>query len=336
MSPMSEIPETMTAIHFNGHGGPEVLVTKTADVPEVKPGEVLIRVHAAGVNRPDVLQRLGLYPAPKGHSTLPGLEVAGEVAAMGENCSRFNPGDQVMALVNGGGYAEYVVVDEGSVLPIPSGLNMVEAAAIPETYFTVWHNVFERGQLLPGDWFLVHGGSSGIGTTAIQFAKAFGAHVIATAGSAEKCNAILGIGADMAIDYQQEDFVEGVKSATEGRGADVILDMVGGDYIARNIKAAAPDGRIVQIAFLKGSKVEINLMPVMLKRLTFTGSTLRTRSPEFKRRIAEILEAKIWPLIEKGKIRPVMFKTFALDQAGDAHRLMETNTHIGKIVLRVE
>ena len=333
---MIAIPQSMTAIHFQGHGGPEVLVPEVTDVPEVAEGDVLIRVHAAGVNRPDVLQRLGLYPSPHGHSLLPGLEVAGEVVAVGTSAGRYRAGDQVMALVNGGGYAEYVAVDEGSVLPIPSGLSMVEAAAIPETYFTVWHNVFERGQLLPGEWFLVHGGSSGIGTTAIQFAKALGAHVIATAGTAEKCDAILRLGADFAINYRQADFAVEVKSLTEGHGADVILDMVGGDYIAQNIKAAAPEGRIVQIAFLKGSKVEINLMPVMLKRLTFTGSTLRTRSARFKRHIAQALEEKIWPLIEAGKIRPVMFKTFELAQASDAHRLMETSAHIGKIVLTLD
>ncbi len=332
---MNAIPHSMTAIHFEGSGGPEVLVPLTTDVPEPTEGEVLIRVSAAGINRPDVLQRLGLYPPPSGHSPLPGLEVAGEIAATGASSMRFKVGDQVMALVNGGGYAEYVSVDERSVLSIPKGLSLIEAAAIPETYFTVWHNVFERGQLKDGEWFLVHGGTSGIGTTAVQLAKAFGAQVIATAGSKEKCDAVLSLGADYAINYREADFAREVKAVTGGHGVDVILDMVGGDYIAQNLKCAATDGRIIQIAFLQGSKVEINLMPVMLKRLTFTGSTLRTRTAEFKGAVARALETKVWPLIEAGTIRPVIFETFDLQDASDAHRLMESSAHIGKIVLKV-
>jgi len=330
---MIDIPQMMRAIHFEGFGGPEVLSLGEVDVPELGAGEVLIRVKAAGVNRPDVLQRLGVYPPPSGHSPNPGLEVSGEIVKTGDGCTRFKPGDKVMALVNGGGYAEYVVSDERSVLTIPSGLSMVEAAAVPETYFTVWHNVFQRGGLKPGEWLLVHGGSSGIGTTAIQMAKAFDAHVIATAGSVEKCEAVLKLGADTAINYKEQNFVEVVVSATEGHGADVILDMVGGDYIARDLNCAAMDGRIVQIAFLQGSKVEVDLMGLMLKRLTLTGSTLRARTAEIKGGIARALEENIWPLIEANKIRPVMYKTFPLKEAGAAHRLMETSAHIGKIVL---
>jgi len=330
---MSDIPQTMRAVHFNGHGGPEVLQIQDTDVPELQSGHVLIKVEAAGINRPDILQRLGLYPSPPGHSPLPGLEVSGEVVAVGEGCGRYQLGDKVMALVNGGGYAEYVTVDERTVLPIPKSLSMVEAAAIPETYFTVWHNVFERGGLKPDEWFLVHGGTSGIGTTAIQMAKAFGAKVIASAGSREKCAAILNLGADVAINYKEEDFVGVVKSATEKRGVNVILDMVGGEYIAKNIKSAAMDGRIVQIAFLQGSKIELDLMGVMLKRLTFTGSTLRPRTGEVKGQMALALEDKVWPMIEEGRIRPVMYKTFAFEDVIEAHRLMESSQHIGKIVL---
>ena len=332
---MSDIPEIMQAVHFNGFGGAEVLQVKETDVPNLTSGHVLIKVEAAGINRPDVLQRLGAYPAPPGHSELPGLEVSGEIVSLGEGCTRFKAGDKVMALVNGGGYAEYVACDELSVMPIPAGLSMIEAAAIPETFFTVWHNVFERGELKSGEWLLVHGGTSGIGTTAIQMARAFGSHVIATAGSADKCSAVLNLGANCAINYRDEDFVSVVKSVTEGKGADVILDMVGGDYIARDLRCAAIDGRIVQIAFLQGSKVEIDLMPVMLKRLTLTGSTLRARTGEVKGSMARALEEKVWPLIEAGEIRPVMYKTFLLGEVVEAHRLMESSAHIGKIVLMV-
>ena len=332
---MSDIPEIMQAVHFNGFGGAEVLQLKETNVPELTSGHVLIKVEAAGINRPDVLQRLGLYPSPPGHSERPGLEVSGGIVSLGEGCTRFKIGDKIMALVNGGGYAEYVACDKRSVLPIPAGLSMVEAAAIPETFFTVWHNVFERGGLKPGEWLLVHGGTSGIGTTTIQMARAFGSHVIATAGSANKCAAVLNLGADCAINYRDEDFVSVVKSVTKGKGADVILDMVGGDYIAKNLKCAAMDGRIVQIAYLQGSRVEIDLMPVMLKRLTFTGSTLRARTGEVKGAMARALEEKVWPLIEAGEIRPVIYKTFSLGDVVEAHRLMESSTHIGKIMLDV-
>ena len=332
---MTDIPTMMRAVHFDGHGGPEVLLIKDTPVPDVQPGHVLIKVEAFGINRPDILQRLGLYPSPPGHSELPGLEVSGEIVRLGDGCQRYALGDKVMALVNGGGYAEYVEVDERTVLPIPSSLSMVEAAAVPETTFTVWHNVFERGQLKSGEWLLIHGGTSGIGTTAIQMARAFGSHVIATAGSQEKCDAALKLGADVAVNYNEEDFVSAVKTTTDGRGADVILDMVGGEYIAKNIKCCAQDGRIVQIAFLQGSKVELDLMHVMLKRLTITGSTLRPRTPEIKGQMAMALEDKVWPLIEAGKVRPIIYKTFPFDKVEDAHRLMETSQHIGKIVLEI-
>ena len=272
----------MTIIEARAPGGPEMLVPSTRGVPQPGGGEVLIQVEAAGINRPDVLQRQGLYPPPKGASDLLGLEVAGTVAALGPGATRFKLGDQVCALVNGGGYAGFAVAPEATTLPVPKGLSMIEAAALPETVFTVWNNVFERGQLKRGDWLLVHGGTSGIGTTAIQMAAAFGARVIVTAGSAEKAKACLSLGAIRAINYHEEDFVEAVRETTEGHGADVILDMVGGDYIERNLKAAALEGRIVQIAFLKGSKVELDLMRLMMRRLTLTGSTLRAQSPRPK------------------------------------------------------
>jgi NADPH:quinone reductase len=327
------LPKTMTAISISRPGGPEALVPKTLPVPEPAEGEVLVRVEAAGVNRPDVLQRQGDYPPPPGAPDTPGLEIAGEVVAVGPGVRRYRLGDRVCGLVAGGGYAEFCAVAEANALPIPGDLCAVEAAGLPETFFTVWTNVFTRGKLQPGETLLVHGGSSGIGTTAIMMAKIWGARIFATAGSAEKCRVCEELGAERAINYRDEDFVEAVLAATDKRGADVILDMVGGDYVARNLQAAARDGRIVIIAFLKGSKVEINLLPVMLKRLTLTGSTLRIRSVEEKAEIARALEEHIWPHLAAGRIRPVIHKTFALSDAAAAHTLMESGAHIGKIIL---
>ncbi|HSB58623.1 MAG TPA: NAD(P)H-quinone oxidoreductase [Methyloceanibacter sp.] len=326
----------MTVIEAKGHGGPEVLVPATRPVPVPGPGEVLIAVKAAGVNRPDVLQRLGVYPPPKGASDLLGLEVAGHVVARGPGATRFKDGDAVCALTNGGGYAEFCVAPESATLPVPEGLSLVEAAALPETVFTVWHNVFERGGLQPSEWLLVHGGASGIGTTAIQLGKLFGANVLVTAGTAEKTHACEQLGADRAINYRSEDFVEAVKEATQGHGADVMLDMVGGDYVERDLRAAALDGRIVQIAFLKGSKVEIDLMRLMMRRLTLTGSTLRAQSAEAKARMAKAIEEKVWPLIVQGKFKPVIDSTFKLADAAAAHARIDDPDHIGKIVLVVE
>jgi len=333
--PETAVPDTMTAIAISEPGGPDVLKPETRPVPHPFEHEILIKVAAAGVNRPDVAQRRGHYPPPRGASDLPGLEVAGHVVALGRNVSRFQIGDAVTALVAGGGYAEYVAVHETNALPVPAGLSLVEAAALPETFFTVWHNVFERAGLKPGETLLVHGGSSGIGTTAIQLAKALGATVLATAGSAEKCAACVELGASRAIDYLKEDFVVAVKEATEGRGADVILDMVGGDYIERNFDAAAPDGRIAQIAFLNGPVVEVNFNKLLTKRLTLTGSTLRPRTAAFKGRLAAALEETVWPLIAAGTIRPRIDATYPLAEAAEAHRRMEGSGHIGKIVLTV-
>ena len=332
---MPTLPTTMTAIAITGKGGPDVLQVCEVPVPEAGPGQVLIKVAASGVNRPDVLQRKGVYPAPKGHSELPGLEVAGTIAATGPGVTRFKSGDRVMALTNGGGYAAYCLADEGVTLPIPAGMDDATAAAIPETFFTVWHNVIERGALKAGETILIHGGTSGIGVTAIQLAKAFGARVIATAGSAEKCAACLSLGADRAIDYKQEDFAEVIKAETHGKGVDVILDMVGGDYIDKNIRALADDGRLVNIAYLNGSKAEIDFMRVMLKRLTITGSTLRVRSEAVKAGIARAVEEKALPLIASGKIKVLIDSTFPLERAADAHARMESSQHIGKIVLVV-
>ena len=332
---MTNIPASMQAIIINGKGGPEVLELRQMLVPAVGPGQILIKVAASGVNRPDVLQRKGLYPAPKGHSELPGLEVAGSVAAVGSGVTRFKEGDRVMALTNGGGYAAYCLADEGVTLPIPAGMNDATAAAIPETFFTVWHNVFERGALKSGEWFVIHGGTSGIGVTAIQLAKAFGARVIATAGSAEKCAACVSLGADRAIDYKQEDFADVIKAETQGKGVDVILDMVGGDYIDKNIRSLADDGRLVNIAYLNGSKAEIDFMRVMLKRLTITGSTLRVRTPAVKAAIARSVEEKALPLVVSGKVKVLIDSTYPLARAADAHARMESSQHIGKIVLVV-
>ena len=327
------LPATMTVIEIREPGGPEVLVPATRPLPEPGPGEVVIQVAAAGVNRPDVLQRLGNYPPPPGASDIPGLEVAGAVVALGPDVSELALGDRVTALVTGGGYAEYCAAPVPQCLPIPKGLSAVEAAGMPETFFTVWTNVFDRGRLAAGEAFLVHGGSSGIGTTAIQLAKAFGARVFATAGSAEKCRACEDLGAERAIDYREEDFVEIVKAATGGNGVNVILDMVGGDYIQRNIQALAPDGRLCTIAFLGGSKAEVDFLPMMLKRITISGSTLRARSVEFKGAIARNLKDKVWPLVEAGQVKPVVHASFALAEAAEAHRLMESSAHIGKIAL---
>jgi putative PIG3 family NAD(P)H quinone oxidoreductase len=332
---MSALPATMPAIAIAGPGGPEVLVATTRPLPQPAPGEVLIEVAAAGVNRPDVLQRQGNYPVPPGASDLPGLEVAGRIVALGTGVTTWEIGDPVMALLAGGGYATYVNAPAAQCLPVPSGFSMVEAAAVPETFFTVWTNVFERGRLAPGETFLVHGGASGIGTTAIQLAREFGARVFATAGSAEKCRACERLGAERAIDYKTEDFVEAVKSLTGGKGVDLILDMVGGDYVARNIAAAAVEGRIVSIAFLRGAKVEINLASVMGKRLHLTGSTLRPRSVAEKGAIAAALRERVLPLLSAGRVKPIIDATFPLNRAADAHRRIEAD-HIGKIVLTVK
>jgi NADPH2:quinone reductase len=331
----ASLPSQMTAIVFDGAGGPEVMKAEKRDVPVPSVGEVLVRVRAAGVNRPDVLQRQGGYPPPPGASDIPGLEVAGEVVATGPDVDLVKAGDKVMALVTGGGYAEYCVVPVPQALKVPENLSMAEAAGVPETFFTVWTNVFQRGRLQAGERFLVHGGASGIGTTAIQLGKAFGARVIATAGSADKCKACLDLGADRAINYKSEDFVAATKEATGGKGADVILDRVGGEYVEKNIIAAAEDGRVVQIATLGGADVKINIARLMMKRITLTGSTLRPRTREVKAGFARALESKVWPLIAAGKVQVVMDSTFPLAQAAEAHRRLETSQHIGKIVLTV-
>lgn len=329
----NEIPATMRAIHIETPGAPEVLELKSIDTPHPGEGQVLIRVAAAGVNRPDVVQRLGLYPPPPGAPDTLGLEIAGTVVALGDKVTTAAIGDKVTALVGGGGYAEYCVADAPLLLPIPEGFSFIEAAALPETFFTVWTNVFDRGALKSGESILIHGGSSGIGTTAIQIAKQRGATVYATAGSKDKCQSCEELGAKRAINYRQEDFVEVLAQETGGKGVDVILDMVGGDYIERNIAALALNGRLVNIAFLGGSKAEVNFLPMMLKRLTLTGSTLRPRSVAEKAQIAESLKREVWPLLDKGTIKPVIDSTFPLAEARAAHELMEASTHIGKIIL---
>jgi NADPH:quinone reductase len=329
----SHLPKSMTSIAIREPGGPDVLVASNQPVPSPGEGEILVKVVAAGVNRPDVMQRQGHYPPPKGATEIPGLEIAGEVVDIGRGVKRWKLGDKVMALVVGGGYAEYCLAFEDHALPVPASLSMVEAAAIPETFFTVWYNVFERGKLAAGETLLVHGGSSGIGSTAIQLGKAFGARVITTAGTPEKCAACRKLGADLAIDYKTQDFVALTKEATEGRGAEVILDMVGGDYVGRNYEAAAVEGRIVQIAFLASSRVTVDLMRLMLKRLTHTGSTLRARAVADKTAIARAVEAKVLPLIASGRVKPLIDSTFPLAQASAAHARMESGQHIGKIVL---
>jgi NADPH:quinone reductase len=325
----------MKCIEISKPGGPEVLVPAERSNPVPKPDEILIKVAAAGVNRPDVAQRAGLYPPPPDASDLPGLEVAGEVVAVGANVKMWKLGDKVCALAHGGGYAEYCVVPEVQALPVPKGLSMVEAASLPETFFTVYSNVFERGRLAPGESLLVQGGSSGIGVTAIQIAAAMGNRVFATAGTDQKCAACVQLGAEKAINYKTEDFVEVIKQATGGKGVNVVLDMVGGDYVAREIKCMAPEGRLVFIAVLGGAKAAFNVAEVMQKRLVLTGSTLRPRPVEFKGAIARNLREKVWPLIESGRIKPVIFKTFPLAQASEAHKLMESSQHIGKIMLEV-
>ena len=326
-------PKTMNAVEITTPGGPDVLKLTQRPVPTPGAGEVLVRVTAAGVNRPDVLQRAGGYPPPPGASDLPGLEIAGEVVAAGDGARRFPVGARVCALVAGGGYAEYAVVHESNALPVPAGFSDIEAAALPETFFTVWTNVFERGGLVAGETLLVHGGTSGIGTTAIMLAKAFGAKVFATAGTDEKCAECLRLGADLAINYRTQDFAKEVKSATGGAGVEVILDMVGGDYIQKNYEAAAMDGRIVQIAFLNGPKATVDFTRLMVKRLTHTGSTLRARPVAAKASIARALEEKVWPLLAAKTIRPVIHARFPLAEAAAAHALMESSAHVGKIML---
>src|SRR5215467_9439398 len=333
---MDKLPTQMTAVAISKPGGPEVLIPEQRPVPAPGPHQILIKVAAAGVNRPDVAQRSGSYPPPPGASDLPGLEVAGEVVTLGANAKKHKLGDKVMSLVAGGGYAQYCIAQDAQAMAVPSSLTIQEAGALPETLMTVWHNVFERGALKSGETLLVHGGSSGIGTMAIQMAKAIGAKVIVTVASKDKADACLTLGADHAINYRDEDFVEATKKATGGAGANVILDMVGGDYIDRNYDAAAVDGRIVQIAFLSNApKATANFTKLMVKRLTHTGSTLRPRSNADKAAMVAAIEAKVMPLLREGRVKPVMDSAFPLEQAADAHRRMETSAHIGKIVLSV-
>jgi putative PIG3 family NAD(P)H quinone oxidoreductase len=326
-------PKSMTSIAIREPGGPDMLVPQPQPVPSPHEGEILVKVAAAGVNRPDVMQRQGHYPPPKGATEIPGLEIAGEVVQVGPGVTRWNKGDKVMALVVGGGYAEYCLAYASHALPVPTSLSMIEAAAIPETFFTVWHNVFERGKLTSGETLLVHGGSSGIGTTAIQLGKAFGAQVIVTAGTPEKCDACRKLGADLAINYNTEDFVALSKQATQGRGVELILDMVGGEYVGRNYEAAAVEGRIVQIAFLASSRLTVDLMRLMLKRLTHTGSTLRARAVADKAAIAQAVEKNVLSFLASGCVKPLIDSTFPLAQASAAHARMESGKHIGKIVL---
>ena len=333
---MSPLPTTMTAIEISSFGGPEGLTPCQRPVPQPAAGEVLIKVRAAGVNRPDVIQRQGNYPPPPGASDIPGLEVSGEIVALGDGVSGWQLGDSTAALVSGGGYAEYCTAPAPQCLPVPQGLSLTEAAALPETFFTVWTNVFQRGHLVSGESFLVHGGSSGIGTTAIQLAKAFGARVFTTAGNAEKCRVCEQLGAERAINYRDEDFVQVIKEMTQDIGVNVILDMVGGDYIPRNLSLLAVEGRLVQIAFLDGPKVaSMNFLPLMLKRLTVTGSTLRPRGVAEKAVIAAELKDQVWPLLEAGTVRPVMDSSYPLADAPAAHARMESSQHIGKIMLEI-
>jgi len=329
------ISEKMQAVEITEPGPPNVLVAGERPMPKPQSSEVLIKVQAAGVNRPDVMQRTGMYPPPPGSSDIPGLEIAGTVAALGDGVQNLSNGDSVCALVTGGGYAEYCTAPAAICMPLPAGFDFTQAAALPETFFTVWTNVFDRGGLQAGEKFLVHGGTSGIGTTAIQLAKAFGASVFTTAGSDTKCERCIDLGADVAINYKDEEFVERIKSETDGKGVNLILDMVGGDYLPRNIKCLAPQGCLVQIALQRGPKGELSLVDVMLKRLTVTGSTLRARSVEEKKVIADALREKVWPLLESGKVKPIIHTTFPLEQAAQAHELMESSQHIGKIVLTV-
>jgi NADPH:quinone reductase len=330
---MTALPDSMSAIEISSPGGPEALTAVSRPIPQPGMGELLIEVAAAGINRPDLLQRQGFYPPPAGASDLPGLEIAGRVVALGFGAHGFMVGDEVCALVSGGGYAQYAVAPAAQCLPVPKGLSLTEAASLPETFFTVYTNLIDRAHLKFGDTVLIHGGTSGIGVAAIQIATALGGKVFATAGSFDKAHACETLGAVRGINYKLEDFVELVKTGTNGHGADVILDMVGGDYVQRNITCAAVEGRIVSIAFLHGARVEVDLNLMMRKRLVLTGSTLRPRSVEEKGAIARELRRRIWPLIERGAVKPVVYKTFPLAQAADAHRLMETSEHIGKIVL---
>jgi putative PIG3 family NAD(P)H quinone oxidoreductase len=332
---MEKLPAQMTVVGISKPGGPEVLLPETRSVPSPGPGEILVKVAAAGVNRPDVAQRSGAYPPPPGASDLPGLEIAGEVVALGAGATKHKLGDKVMSLVAGGGYAQYCIAQDAQAMAVPPSLSMQEAGAVPETLMTVWHNVFERGGLQPGETLLIHGGSSGIGTMAIQLAKAFGSKVIVTVGSKDKADACTKLGADLAINYKTQDFVAETKAATNGAGANVILDMVGGDYIDRNYDAAAVDGRVVQIATLGGAKANVNIAKVMVKRLHHTGSTLRPRSNADKAAMVAAIEAKVMPLLREGRVKPLMDSTFPLEKAADAHRRMETSEHIGKIVLAV-
>jgi NADPH:quinone reductase len=330
---MPDLPEMMNAVVATHPGGPEVLQVALKPRPTPRESEILIAVEAAGVNRPDILQRQGLYSPPPGAPDILGLEIAGKIVGLGPGATRFSLGDRVLALVPGGGYAQFCAAHESNALPIPTGLSTIEAGAIPETYFTVWTNVFDRGALKAGETLLVHGGTSGIGTTAIALAKAFGARVIATAGSDEKASACLRLGADVAVNYRTADFVAATLAATDSRGADVILDMVGGDYVARNYAAAALGGRIVQIAFLHGPKATLDLRPLMVKRLVHTGSTLRPRSVAEKAAIAQELHRQVWPLLAAGHCKPVIDSSFVLADAALAHERMESSAHVGKIVL---
>jgi NADPH:quinone reductase len=329
------VPQEMTVVEIAAPGGPEQLKTARRPVPKAAAGEVLIRVAAAGVNRPDVMQRQGRYPPPPGASDIPGLEIAGEIVALGAGVSGLKIGDRVTALLPGGGYAEYAVAAAPLCLPVPDGLKMVEAAALPETFFTVWTNLFDRGGCKAGETVLIHGGTSGIGTTAIQLAAAWGARVFATAGTEEKARTCERLGAARGIDYRTEDFVEVTRRETEGRGVDLILDMVGGSYLTRNLDAAAVEGRLVIISLIGGARAEINLLTVMTKRLTLTGSTLRARTVAQKAAVAEAVCRNVWPLLSAGRVRPIIHATFALAEASEAHRLMETSKHIGKIVLTI-
>ena len=328
------LPETMTAIDPAAPGGPEVLVPEARPVPAPGPGQVLVRVAAAGVNRPDLMQRAGRYPPPAGAPSIPGLEIAGEVVAAGEG-GGVSVGERVCALVAGGGYAEYAVADTALCLPVAGSLPMIDTAALPETLFTVWSNVFQRGGAKAGEWLLVHGGTSGIGTTAIQLGRLFGLHVIVTAGGPDKCRRAREIGAEHAIDYRSEDFVAAVAALTDGRGVDVVLDMIGGDYLPRNLKCLAEDGRHVSIAVQRGAAGELPIWQVMQKRLTLTGSTLRARDLAFKAALAAEIRDKVWPMVLDGRLRPVIDRTFRLAEAADAHRYLEGGTHVGKVVLTV-
>ncbi|MGM4904237.1 NAD(P)H-quinone oxidoreductase [Tardiphaga sp. 866_E4_N2_1] len=331
---MEKLPTQMTVVGISKPGGPEVLIPETRPVPKPGPGEILVKVAAAGVNRPDVAQRSGAYPPPPGASDLPGLEISGEVVALGEGATKHKLGDKVMSLVAGGGYAQYCIAQDAQAMTVPEGFSMTEAGATAETLMTVWHNVFERGGLQPGETVLIHGGSSGIGTMAIQLAKALGSKVIVTVGSQDKVDACLKLGADHAINYKTEDFVERVKEITK-TGVELILDMVGADYVEKNFDAAAVDGRIVQIAVLNGPKATINAAKIMVKRLHYTGSTLRPRTNADKAAMVRAIEANVLPLLKSGKVKPLMDSTFPLEKAADAHKRMETSAHIGKIVLVV-